>query len=287
MNNVKTIVNDFRELLENSKELYGEKVAYKYKKYHTATEPKYIEKTYKQTVADIKALSTALLNMGLQGKKIVIIGRNRYEWCVSYLAVTTGDMVIVPLDNALPDNEIEPLVRRSEAEAVIYDDSYMEVMLGLRRRNDNNVKFLICMDKTKQKQTQDINALIEKGIKQLENGDKKFEEIKVDKNKMSVLLFTSGTTDTPKAVMLSQYNICSDFCNCINHFEMLPSDTLLSFLPMHHTFECTITFLYGFYSGVTVAFCDGLKYIQKNLKEYKVNGYDYSTLLRKYSNDLK
>ena len=71
--------------------------------------------------------------------------------------------------------------------------------------------------------------------------------------------------------MLSQYNICSNFCNYVNHFKMLPTDTMLSFLPIHHTFECSITFLYGFYSGTTVAFCDGLKYIQKNLKEYKVN----------------
>ena len=87
---------------------------------------------------------------------------------------------------------------------------------------------------------------------------------------MSILLFTSGTTSTSKGVMLSQKNICSNIEAIASVVKMYPTDTLLSFLPIHHTFECTITFLYGIYYGVTVAFCDGIKYIQKNMNEYKV-----------------
>ena len=70
--------------------------------------------------------------------------------------------------------------------------------------------------------------------------------------------------------MLSQKNICSNIEDIASVVKMYPTDTLLSFLPIHHTFECTITFLYGIYYGVTVAFCDGIKYIQKNMNEYKV-----------------
>ena len=211
-----------------------------------------------------------MLNLGLRGKRAVIIGCNRYEWCVSYLAVTCGDMVIVPLDKALPDNEIETLVRRSEAEVVIFDKKYMETITRIRQKSDNKVKFLICMDDVEEEQVQKFSVLVAKGEKLREEGNKEYENIEIDKDKMSIMLFTSGTTNAPKAVMLSQYNVCSNFCNYVNHFKMLPSDTMLSFLPIHHTFECSITFLYGFYSGVTVAFCDGLKYIQKNLKEYEV-----------------
>lgn len=263
------IVNNFRELVENSSE-FGDHVAYKYKKDYTAKEPEYIEKTYAQTVKDIKSFSTALLNLGLRGKRAVIIGCNRYEWCVSYLAVTCGDMVIVPLDKALPDNEIETLVRRSEAEVVIFDKKYMETMTRIRQKSDNSVKFLICMDDVEEDQVQNFSTLVAKGEKLREEGNKEYENIEIDNDKMSIMLFTSGTTNAPKAVMLSQNNVCSNFCNYVNHFKMLPSDTMLSFLPIHHTFECSITFLYGFYSGVTVAFCDGLKYIAKNLKEYEV-----------------
>lgn len=269
--NTNNIVNNYRELIENSNNLYGNNVAYKYKKDYTAKQPEYIEKTYSQTVNDIKAFSTALLNLGLRGKKVVVIGGNRYEWCVSYLAVTCGDMVIVPLDKALPDNEIETLVRRSEAEVVIFDKKYMEVMKNIRAKSDNDVKFLICMDNVEEEQVQNFSTILENGRKLREEGNKKYEEIEIDEHKMSIMLFTSGTTKAPKAVMLSQNNVCSNFCNYVNHFKMLPTDTMLSFLPIHHTFECSITFLYGFYSGVTVAFCDGLKYIQKNLKEYKVS----------------
>ncbi len=269
--NANKIVNNYRELVENSNTLYGSNVAYKYKKDYTAKEPEYIEKTYGQTVSDIKAFSTALLNLGLRGKNVVLIGGNRYEWCVSYLAVTCGDMVIVPLDKALPNNEIETLVRRSEAEVVIFDKKYMEVMQSIRTKSDNSVKFLICMDDTEEEQVQNFSTILEKGRKLREEGDRQYEEIEIDKDKMSIMLFTSGTTNAPKAVMLSQNNVCSNFCNYPNHFKMLPTDTMLSFLPIHHTFECSITFLYGFYSGVTVAFCDGLKHIQKNLKEYEVS----------------
>ena len=269
--NANKIVNNYRELIENSESLYGENVAYKYKKDYTAKEPEYIEKTYKQTVSDIKAFSTSLLNLGLRGKKVALIGGNRYEWCVSYLAVTCGDMVIVPLDKSLPNNEIETLVRRSEAEVIIFDKKYIDVMQEIRTKSDNNVKFLICMDDTEEEQIQNFSDVLEKGRKLREQGNKQYEEIKIDDNKMSIMLFTSGTTNEPKAVMLSQNNVCSNFCNYVNHFKMLPTDTMLSFLPIHHTFECSITFLYGFYSGVTVAFCDGLKYIQKNLKEYEVS----------------
>lgn len=113
-------------------------------------------------------------------------------------------------------------------------------------------------------------SLVNKGEELIQSGDKTYQEIKIDKDALSVLLFTSGTTKQPKAVMLSQYNICSNITALSGHSRMYETDTLLSFLPLHHTFECTITFLYGLYFGVTIAFCDGLKYIQKNLAEYEV-----------------
>ena len=271
MSKERKIVNNYREMIENTEKLYSDNIAYVYKKDYMAKEPEYIEKTFAQTIKDIRAFSTTLLSMGLRGKKVVLIGKNRYEWCVSYLAVTSGDMVIVPLDKSLPNNEIETLVRRSEAEVVIFDEKYMDIMISIRQKSDNNVKFLICMDDVNIEQVQKFSDLVQKGQKLRDEGNKQYDEIEIDKDKMSIMLFTSGTTNEPKAVMLSQQNICANVCNLPNHFDMLSTDTMLSFLPIHHTFECTITFIYGFYSGAKVAFCDGLKHIQKNLQEYKVN----------------
>ena len=262
------IIENYRELLDRVYSKYRNNVAYKYKK--KPSEAEVIEKTYGEYIKDVKALSTSLLELGYEGKKVALIGNNRYEWCTTYMAVTTGNMVIVPIDKALPENEIENLVTRSGAEVVFFDKKYDNVMLKLKEDN-NNVNTLISMDDENINGMEKYTELLKTGYKLLESGSYKYENIKIDSEKMSILLFTSGTTSTPKGVMLSQKNICSNLSDFSSWVKIYPKDTLLSFLPIHHTFECTITFLYGMYSGATVAFCDGLKYIQKNMKEYKVS----------------
>lgn len=263
------IIENYRELLERVKTKFGENIAYKYKK--TPGDKEIIEKTYNQYINDVKLLSTSLLELGYEGKKVVLIGNNRYEWCVTYMAVTTGNMIIVPIDKALPENEIENLVIRSGAEIVFFDKKYNDIMLKLKKDEKSKLNTLISMDNEEIKGIEKYSELLNNGKTLLENGSNRYEEIEIDSDKMSVLLFTSGTTSNPKGVMLSQRNICSNLSDFSSWVKIYPNDILLSFLPIHHTFECTITFLYGMYSGATVAFCDGLKYIQKNMQEYKVS----------------
>ncbi|MFR8233487.1 MAG: AMP-dependent synthetase/ligase [Clostridia bacterium] len=264
-------VKTYREMIEYSTKNYAKNIAYTYKKDYTAKEVEYVEKTYEQVGKDVKAFSTLLLNKNLEGKRVVLIGNNRYEWCITYFATTTGNMVIVPMDKALPDNEIESLVKRSEAEVAVFDKKYAEVMKKIKKDDSTNLNMLICMDEIEDSEIEKFSDLLEEGTKLVKNGDKKYDEVKVNPNEMSIMLFTSGTTNEPKAVMLSQKNICANLTDIACWVKLYPTDRLLSFLPIHHTFECTITFLYGFYSGCTVAFCDGLKYIQKNLAEYKIS----------------
>lgn len=264
-------VNDYRELLARIKKNFPNNIAFKYKKDCAKKQPEYVEKTYNQFINDIKALSTSLLELGYEGKKIAVIGNNRYEWCTTYLAVTTGNMVIVPLDKALPDNEIETLLERSKAEVVIFDKKYIEIMKKVKKNNSNKVNTLICMDDFEDEEINRYSDLLENGYDLIEKGSNKYDEIKIDKDKMSILLFTSGTTALPKGVMLSQQNVCANVSSMATWVKVYESDVLLSFLPIHHTFECGITFLYGIYCGATIAFCDGLKYIQKNMVEYKVS----------------
>lgn len=263
-------INNYKELLERVENKFPNNIAYKFKKDPTSKTPEYIEITYKKFIEDIKALSTGLLDQNLEGKKIVLIGNNRYEWCTSYLATTTSNMMVVPLDKALPENEIETLIERSEAEAVIFDKKYTEIMLKIKKEN-NNIKTLICMDDKNHKEIKKYSEILKRGKELLKKGNKDYEKIKIDSDKPSIMLFTSGTTNFPKAVLLSQRNICTNISAIATWVKIYPNDTLLSFLPIHHTFECTITFLYGLYGGATVAFCDGLKHIQKNLAEYKVS----------------
>ena len=284
---------------------YANNIAYKYKKSLEEKPAKYVEKKYSQVVKDVKALATTLLDMGFKGKRVALIGENRYEWVISYLAVTCGGMVIAPLDKALPDKEITSLIKRSEVDAVIYEKKHQELFEKLKADEEINLNTLICIDKKDinengQKNKEDsesINAkeeyqksakmtetkelskdetisfesLLEKGRKLIKEKNKLYDYVTLNNDEMSIMLFTSGTTSSAKIVMLSQNNVLSNLYAYQTHFKINQEDTLLSFLPIHHTFECSITILYGFYSGATIAFCDGLRYIQANLKEYEIS----------------
>ena len=265
-------VNDFRELLNRSAKKYPDHVAYEFKENLGKKDQKIVKKTYKEVKEEVEALGSSLLNFGLEGKKIALIGNNRYEWCESYFAVTTSNMVVVPLDKALPNGEIKSLIERSKADAVIYENKYSEVFEEIKGSGNSSLKFYINMDlKNDENGILSFRKLVDDGKKLIKNKKSKYPKIKIDNTKMSVLIFTSGTTNTAKGVMLSQKNITSNIASMARMSKMYDNDVLLSFLPLHHTFECTITFLYGWYSGATVAFCDGLKYIAKNLEEYKIS----------------
>ena len=251
---------------------YADNIAYKYKKNLEEKPAKYIEKKYRDVIKDVKALSTALLDMGFKGRRIALIGENRYEWVLSYLAVTCGGMIIAPLDKALPDKEITSLIKRSEVDAVIYEKKHEELFEKLKENPEINLNTLICIDKDgEENEAISFGELLEKGRKLLKEKNKLYDYITLNNDEMSIMLFTSGTTSAAKIVMLSQNNILSNLYAYQTHFKINQDDTLLSFLPIHHTFECSITILYGFYSGATIAFCDGLRYIQSNLKEYEVS----------------
>lgn len=262
-------INDFRELVNRYKTLYFNKTAFEYKE--TPHSKEHIKISYAKFADDIEALGTALLDLGLRGKRIAIISPNRYEWCVSYLAVTTSDIVVVPLDKSLPNNEIKDLIIRSKVDGVIFDSKYAEVFHKLQEDNTNNLKYYICMDQVDGFDS--YNTLIEKGASLIKEGASDYFDITIDNKKMSIMLFTSGTTSMSKAVALSQSNICEDIYALSQMTDIRKEDVFLSFLPLHHTFESTCTFLYGSYSGITIAFCDGLKYVQKNLAEFNVTGF--------------
>ena len=261
-------VKNFRDLVTYSYEHYPNNVAYKYRV--KPSDENIIEKTYEATYNDIKAFGTALLNKNLIEKKVAVIGENRYEWCVTYLATTTSGLVIVPLDKFLSEHEIENLIRRSKVELVVCDKKHINNLKRIKNSKETNLNTIICMDDVNDNEVEIWEKVKQKGQEDIDNGDTKYNEVEIDENAMSVLLFTSGTTSESKGVMLSQRNICVNIEDMATYSKMYDNDVILSVLPLNHTFECTISFLYGFYSGICLAFCDGLKYYAKNLKEYNV-----------------
>ena len=259
---------DLKEMLQKSGEIYGDRPAYIFK---TEEEGKFREITHKEFRNDINNLGTALIDLGLKNKRIAVISENRYEWCVAYLATVAGTGVVVPLDRALPDNEIENLILRSEVEAIFYSNKYNEVMNHLKEKGNTNIKYFISMDL--EKQQNGIYAekqLIDQGKKLIEQGNRDFLDAKINAEEMSIMLFTSGTTAMSKAVMLSHKNICSNLIDIASVIKIDEYDRFLSFLPLHHTFECTVGFLYPVSKGGSIAFCEGIRHIADNMKEYQV-----------------
>ena len=263
-----TEFKDLKDMLKKSGDKFGNRPAYIYK---TDEPGKFKEITHKEFRDDINNFGTALINLGLKGKRIAVISENRYEWGVAYLAVATGVGIIVPLDKALPDNEIESLMIRSEIEAIVYSSKYDKIMNEIKDKKNTNVKFFISMDLDKKEN--DIYSqkeLMEKGKELIESGNTEFLNAEIDNETMGIMLFTSGTTAMSKAVMLSHKNICSNLMDITSVIKLTDKDRLLSFLPLHHTFECTVGFLYPISIGASIAFCEGIRHIADNVKEFQI-----------------
>ncbi len=260
----------FRELLDNTLKLYGDREAFILK--NKSYESGYRHVTHREFRDEINAVGTAFVDLGLKGEKIAVIGENRYEWCLTYLAVTCGCGVIVPVDKELKPEEVAMNINRSEAKAIVFSGKIYDKNVHEALKQNKSIKFVICMDdeehEAEGREYYKLSDLLQKGKSLLENGDRRYLDAEIDGNAMSVLLFTSGTTGVAKGVMLSQRNICADIQSVVQCLDNDCTDSVLSILPIHHTYECTCDFLVIMYMGARMAFCEGLRYIAKNIQEY-------------------
>ncbi len=259
-------ITDIRHMLRTSVELYGDNVAFHHK---TERNADYTTITYKETARDVDRLGTALMDLGLSGKKIGIVGENSYKWAVSYLAVTCGVGIVVPLDKELKGEDLVELARRSEMAAVIYTDKYSDIFGDAKK---TKLKVLINKDlkpEDENKKELSFDKLLERGAELLEKGNRDFLDAQIINDELGIILFTSGTTGVSKGVMLSHKNIVADLMVAPTVLKVNSWDIFFSVLPVHHTYECTCGFLMPLYKGASIAFCQGLKHITKNLEEVK------------------
>jgi long-chain acyl-CoA synthetase len=258
-------INDFRELLERSAVSYADKAAF----WLRDVGGTFKSITYAHFKEDVDAFGAALVSLGLRGSFIAVMGENRYEWCTAYLAVTNHTGVVVPLDKELPAAEKGNLLNRSEAAALIFSGKY-EKDLPAMKDSGAPTRYFIHMDADEDtEEFLSFRKLVEKGRKLLAQGEIDLSAHTIDRTALGILLFTSGTTDLAKGVMLSQKNICSDILAVLKTVHVDSNDVSLSILPLHHTYECTLGFLALIYCGATIAFNEGLKHIQKNFLDVR------------------
>ena len=248
-------VENLRQIVENSANDFGENIAFKIKKKDLEGKTVYENISYLQMKKDVESFGKYLIKNNLSGKRIAVIGKNSYEWILIYLGVLSSGGVIVPLDRGLLDYEIDEQLSRSEAEAIFYGEAFTE------RLSQKNDILGVCMD------SEEFKNMIKEGS--LCDNQKEYDNIKIDENKMSLLLFTSGTTSQSKAVMLSQKNIASNV-NGMNKWEKFyDTDVNMALLPLHHTFGMTQMMLF-LSVGMCTVFCEGLR-VGKCLSEYGVS----------------
>ena len=262
-------VRNLRELVQKSAISFGDATAFLFK-----DEQKQVRtRSYLDLARDVDQAGTAFHDMGLSGKRIAVIGENRYEWGICYFAAVNGTGIVVPLDKYLPLAEVQNLVLRGKVEVICFSPAFFGMMQSLAEVFPA-IQF-ICMDALPENPVHPsryvaLPDLMLRGKALLEQGDRRFIDAPIDPDTLSVLLFTSGTTALSKAVMLSQRNLAENETSGTGILKAGPGDIHLSMLPLHHTFEGTVGFLFMIHSGITIAYCEGIKHIAQNIKEYGV-----------------
>lgn len=260
-------IKDLKDMLAQSVSLYGDKAIFLIKE--VKGEP-YKEISYKRFNEDINALGTALVNLNIDDTRVAIIGESRYEWYITYMSTVNGAGIVVPLDKELPQQEIANLIKRAHCNVVVYSAAKAKEIEAIKDQIPG-VQYFIGMDETKDDgKVLAFSEMINKGKELVNNGNRSFIDATIDPDAMKIILFTSGTTADSKAVMLSHYNISFNLMEMCKMIYIGPEDTFLSVLPLHHTYECTCGFLCQLYRGSTIAQCEGLRYIVKNMQESKV-----------------
>ena len=242
-------IENLKEMLYTSAATWPEKNAFLEKR-----DGVYEGITFNQYLLDVEGLGTELCARGLLGKRVIVTGENCYAWALAYMTVICGLGVVIPVDKEIPPEELANIANVSEADAVIYSAKYEDKIKKIEKPLD-----FICFD--------ELSGLCAAGREKINAGDRTYLDLEIDKNEMASLIFTSGTTGVSKGVMLSHHNISFNLTEMCQMIYIGPEDTFLSVLPLHHAYECTCGFLCQIYRGSTIAYCEGLRYIMKNMKE--------------------
>ena len=259
-------VSNMKEVIYNAVKNFGENIAFVIK-HQENKKVEYENVTYNRFLEDINKLGTALYEMKLKGKRIAVIGKNRYEWALAHITNLLGGIVSVPLDKDLQYDELESSLIRSKADVIVFDEKLKENITKIKDSNKTNLKEFVCMTQTEG--FTNIYELLEKGSKALEKGNNDYINSEIDNDALAILLFTSGTTAKSKAVMLSHRNVATNVYDLQSMEDINSTDTSIALLPFHHIFGSTCM-AYTLSCGVRIVFTDGLRYVKQNLVEYKV-----------------
>ena len=258
-----TKFSNFREMVENVAERYPNKVAFQYKLDPKVKEASKI--TFLECRNFVRELTTELHSMKLEDKTIAIIGGASVDWFMSYLSIMNVGAVSVPIDKDLPVSDIASIINTAKCEYIFFAKDVADKINAVCAEAPV-VTTLVSMCGAVDGATP-LTELRAKGAKKFASGDKTYFTYPINNEKLSSIVFTSGTTGQGKGVMLSLKNICSDMEQGMYNFQI--TERTLFALPPHHTFGSTVNFVGHFAQGCEIYISSGLRYIMDELKTFK------------------
>ena len=258
-----TKINTIKEMLDLAVKEAGDKTAFEYK-----NKKEVVKVSYKEFKNDTNYLGTALSTIDMLKSHIAVVGENSYKWLTVYLTVLQSDGVLVPVDKELTCEEIINVLKNSDSEVLFYSSKFEKYIEEFKKELPR-IKYYIGFEQEEDRDNiLSYDKFMEKGKKEYEKGNTSFTSIEhKDTNVLKLLVYTSGTTDEPKGVMLSEHNLVS----CVYYGLQVSTvyTKCLSVLPYHHTYEAVAGILVALHKHVTICINDSLKNVLKNLQLYK------------------
>ncbi len=249
-----------RELVEWAAETYKDAIAYSFKE--KPHDKDVVKKSFAQLGEDVRALGVSFIKLGLRGKHCAVIGKFSYSWVRVYFALLSIGAVIVPLDRDWSAEDLAETLTRADAEYLLIDadlESKKEYIV-----EKCGIKGFAYMSG---EEGETVDSLIASGNEIFEQMRSEYLDYKIDENKLSLLVFTSGTTGKGKGVMLSQRAILSDLSDIIPYIDF--GKKTVGVLPPHHTFCSSVMFIGHAMIGTEIYISAGIRYVAKELREQK------------------
>ena len=253
----KKVYYDIREVIEDIGQLYGEKTAFSYR--IKASDKVVIKKSYRELRDDVRALTSEFVSRGVSGKHVALVGKLSYHWVLVYYAVFCAGGVLVPLDKEWLAKDLADTGAKAEVSFVFCDGDVIEKGRAISEAAGAEEPITLEYGEGT------VDELVEAGRVKFNENKELYYGSEIDIEKMSLLVFTSGTTGKGKGVMLSQKNILTDIASPLQHIDF--TFKTVGVLPPHHTFGSTVNILGHNCIGCEVYLSSGIRYVQKELKE--------------------
>lgn len=255
-------LRDLRELVQRSAENYGDRIAFE----ELDPDGEVRSHSFAQLRDDVAALGTALLAQGVGGQHVALVGESSYSYVVSYLAVVNAGGIIVPLDRELTVDELVRLIRKSDAEVLLYGDSLAGDVPAIAEACPMLERLVPIDLYGAPSAVPGVRELLAAGRALIDHGATDFDTVEIDPDRTCAILFTSGTTGANKGVMLTARNITAVIHGAYSLHRL--KDVSLSVLPINHSYEFNLHVLGAVFGGITLCFNDSVKHVRENVNRF-------------------